>query len=523
MALISSTNLLTLHGVSKWETAYLRTGPSKRYNDNYKSRRPVIPALELFNGLSKHDPGPETLPTTSECAVHLEMLEVFHALRHEVIQSKELDVAFGIAPNIRTVYRKTWRNREYVVVPQNIKDEGFEARRNAKWGYFLSIAAARFHDWIEIVDKRLNDAESGFPLPVPELLLLPPLDVLVIWHAFLLNCDDFKDYCNTRNLNHIQAIVFPWADIHAAINSNTWKYTLPAEHRTWLHTAEIHPNLVEALATSGKAKGPVLDLLSSFPDDQQSIKPNHTNSNPVLELLSSFSDYLQITRPKTTDSKSVQDLLSSFPDYLQAIKPKSTDSSSSSTPFLNTIKKAHLAQEQNKALVDNVKRQCVFVDKMHAHRWIRSPAVQGTLRRAVDRYDKFLHLFRLYPHQFLVPTLDVDLAWHTHQCSAENYRTFVTGRVGWFINHEDKIGRGTLDGGFTSAEELYRLRFGERYQVCLCWSCEAILSAVEGLEDEDEIEPPVAELAGRIEKEIHFYREVESARRLGRVIPGWHH
>lgn len=182
-------------------------------------------------------------------------------------------------------------------------------------------------------------------------------------------------------------------------------------------------------------------------------------------------------------------------------------------------------QDLNTPLVENVERQCVFVDKMHAHRWIRSPAVNGTLRRAIDRYDDFLHLFRLYPNKFLVPTLDIDLVWHTHQCSAAKYRTFVTERVGRFINHEDKIGRGTLDDGFTNAEQWYRLQYGKQYQVCLCWSCEAILSAVEELDEDvlDDPDPQIGDLVTDVERKVHYYREMEIARRLGREMPIWNH
>lgn len=187
-----------------------------------------------------------------------------------------------------------------------------------------------------------------------------------------------------------------------------------------------------------------------------------------------------------------------------------------SNAFARTIKAARYSQGHNESIVENVQRQCVFVDKMHANRWIRSPAVEGTLRRAVDRYDKFLHLFRLYPHNFLVPTLDVDLVWHTHQCNAEEYRRFVTERVGRFINHEDKIGRDTLDSGFVNADGWYRLHFGEQYQVCLCWSCEAIQSAVEKLDEEalNNVDPYVEQLAEAVESEVDFYRQAEVGRRV---------
>ena len=60
-------------------------------------------------------------------------------------------------------------------------------------------------------------------------------------------------------------------------------------------------------------------------------------------------------------------------------------------------------------LRDAVIRQSKFVDKMHDYLWIRSSALDGTLRRAIDRYDKFLKLYKLYPTTMFVPALDIEL------------------------------------------------------------------------------------------------------------------
>ncbi|KAL3455716.1 hypothetical protein BJX64DRAFT_271808 [Aspergillus heterothallicus] len=485
MALASPSNLLSLHAEGARVTRNLAFAKSNRYKYGAGAKAIPIPHPGLFTGLSEDKPGPKALPTVAECAVHLEMLQAFHTLRQEVIHSKALDRVFNILPEVRTVYRKQWSatrpqtNRKYTIESRTIKDSSFASRRNKKWTYFLQIAAERFHQWIRVVNKSLGDhLEQGAELP--RYLLLPPLDVLMFWHAYLLNCDDFKAYCSVQKLDHVQSIVFPWADIHDAINHDTWSYRLPTEQTAWLRkSGNIDGNLIDALSNTTHGST----------DDR---------TNLVGQLLRKFDKTLKKARIETYHE-----------------------------PFFQTISKARARKAQNTALIANVERQVIFVDKMHGHRWIRSPAVEGTLRRAVDRYDKFLHLFRLYPDNFLVPTLDVDLVWHTHQCSAENYREFVTERVGKFINHDDKIGRGTLDNGFTSAEEWYRLTYGEQYQVCLCWSCEAILSAVETLDDDalasHEITPPLSEMSRNIEREIHYYREVETSRRLRKSTPIWDH
>jgi hypothetical protein len=51
----------------------------------------------------------------------------------------------------------------------------------------------------------------------------------------------------------------------------------------------------------------------------------------------------------------------------------------------------------------------------------------------VDKLDgSFLDLMASSPASFFVPTLDIDLAWHTHQLMAKDYRSACivhTGRV----------------------------------------------------------------------------------------------
>jgi hypothetical protein len=164
-------------------------------------------------------------------------------------------------------------------------------------------------------------------------------------------------------------------------------------------------------------------------------------------------------------------------------------------------------------LVDAVQRQASFVDKMEKQLWIRSPAVEGTLRRAIDRYGKFLKLFKLYPKTMLVPTLDIDLVWHTHQCSPSRYDVGMVKMVGRLIGHDDKLGEGILNSGFTRTKDLYRIRFGQEYQVCNCWDCEALLSAVSS--HSSETQPDNEAIARHVHENVAYHRAVEIARRKG--------
>lgn len=162
-----------------------------------------------------------------------------------------------------------------------------------------------------------------------------------------------------------------------------------------------------------------------------------------------------------------------------------------------------------KDLKDAVLRQTSFVDKMWDKYWIGSPALEGTIRRARNRYTSFLNLFKLYPSTMFVPTLDIDLVWHTHQCSPERYYAVTNELAGKFIKHDDSIVQNKLNTGLKETIRLWRTQFGSEYQVCGCWDCEALQSAIEDSDNK----PDWTAIARRVSKEVTHHRSVEVARR----------
>jgi hypothetical protein len=170
-----------------------------------------------------------------------------------------------------------------------------------------------------------------------------------------------------------------------------------------------------------------------------------------------------------------------------------------------------------------VQRQAAFVDKMQRHLWIRSPALLGTLERAVDRYTKFAKLFKLYPNSLLVPTLDVDLVWHTHQCSASHYQADMEAYTNRYIDHNDKLGDSTLDDGMERTRKLFRIRFGQEYSVCLCWDCQAALSEAKKIKPENMTKDAIQSAVDRVTLLVAFYKNVEDGRRAKKThLPVWH-
>lgn len=131
-------------------------------------------------------------------------------------------------------------------------------------------------------------------------------------------------------------------------------------------------------------------------------------------------------------------------------------------------------------LVGAVVRQGTFVQKMDNIDWLHSPAVLETTLRLVRKYAIFFNIMSSNPGRMAVPTLDVDLAWHTHQLTPSRYfeysmyRTLQDGRYATFIDHDDKVAEVKLSDGFEWTSKMYRkLTDGGIYSECTCWYCEA--------------------------------------------------
>lgn len=118
-----------------------------------------IPPPDLFKTLSfeLNDASPtqgskNDIPTIGECAVHLELLEVFRNLRIQVIQSKELDHVFRLDSN------RLW-----------ISKHRRATQRTKRWHCFVSLAVEKFQVWIRAAEKQLEgDGNNG-------TLILPPV------------------------------------------------------------------------------------------------------------------------------------------------------------------------------------------------------------------------------------------------------------------------------------------------------------------------------------------------------------
>ncbi|KAJ3524928.1 hypothetical protein NM208_g11858 [Fusarium decemcellulare] len=121
-----------------------------------------------------------------------------------------------------------------------------------------------------------------------------------------------------------------------------------------------------------------------------------------------------------------------------------------------------------------VMRQGIFSEKMCKMDWLHSPTARETMGRLCTKYERFMKIMASYERKLVVPTLDVDLAWHTHQLSPLAYYDHTTHVTKKFIRHDDKVEDDKLSDGFEFTSKVYQESYNEPYSECTCWYCESV-------------------------------------------------
>lgn len=131
-----------------------------------------------------------------------------------------------------------------------------------------------------------------------------------------------------------------------------------------------------------------------------------------------------------------------------------------------TLQKVTISKSFSLDLVAASIRQREFTNRIiHECHSIDSPA---ELQNAISRYHKFLRLMCKKSkiagkHTPLVPTLDVDLAWHTHQLFPHSYRDYCLAFVGRPINHDDTVEKNVIEGGLRKTSLAWLKEYNEPY------------------------------------------------------------
>lgn len=93
-------------------------------------------------------------------------------------------------------------------------------------------------------------------------------------------------------------------------------------------------------------------------------------------------------------------------------------------------------------LLQAVERQYIVSTRMlNDVKWL----LPDSIVRGMRNYTQFLTLMKENNQLIAVPTLEIDVSWHTHQLHPLEYRQFTLKYIKRVINHDDTIPQITLD------------------------------------------------------------------------------
>lgn len=443
-------------------------------------------------------------PTLSDSIAHLKLLNAFHKLKQSII------VGVNSIP----------------------KEEKL-------WQCYVTMAVRKFIIFISALKSKFSNDDSSFEQFMNQTL--PSLDVLLVWHAFLLNPRAIYDNFLINDFKSFVEFPFPLYRINEAISNETLIFK-PEPQVQEIFTIFIEDHLTRI----GSNECFRYDAYQPFDPFQINLpimcpichieignRPLTTKNftgiaDKSFRLISKtncccgFADnitYEQLQRRKLVSDSQSNNSMPSINKYFSpdvtkrykkdrtvsivdnnvrsfvkandaslkmlplgsviSLKVKSLNRFSllvlrdyfESNPIYLTVLSASTIPIQED-LVACVIRQERFVRKMVELNWLFSSFIELTIDEAIERYQNFFQLMKVAKHP-VVPTLDIDLIWHTHQLSQSHYFDYSRRTAGYVVDHNDKIEENRLNYSFENTCTLYRKTFKQDYSICLCWYCSA--------------------------------------------------
>jgi len=548
-------------------------------------------------------PSPLELPTATECIAHLKLLHAFARLRHEVGNTEGLYGINSVKIGDEAEGSASDSERNNIHQPSGVHGENglpgtehdskdndqaslAERVREKRWTVFVTKAVDRFEKWWQalatagcscsgfcVLDKpiKMEHFESNGAHSLPSRFPtegngcaeqianhLPPLDVLMVWHTYMLNPRVYLEDCIQTGLHAVWRSGFPWSLLHDCIDNTTFEYTAPVaakeafkrspslpwdalkdpaakaftcpgcKHVSWApytrppataDRANLEAYLTEDTGFAGQAFtekcfkcGLAITheklRVGKFIDDAYQVRvhqrplpgtilnqvgvPQGTVGkkkigthdaffpNRVIEKNHRFGDYKlrsDVARLTILEIKNMFQKVMETKDEVVMVNSEQYKPHLVARESKIAVRKVLSHYWDNSSpfgldLVGATLRQGVFVQKMAKINWIKSPSVMPTMQRLIVKYHRFIRIIANHPKSVAVPTLDVDLAWHTHQLTPSVYYKYSLAEAAKFINHDDKVAEASLSKSFRWTSTVYERKYGQPYSECACWYCE---------------------------------------------------
>ncbi|KAF9771726.1 hypothetical protein IL306_010627 [Fusarium sp. DS 682] len=174
-------------------------------------------------------------PDASHAAVHLALLECFRNLR---VSARALDVEVVQPPSYDAAKNPALSPPEPTQLPES-----------QKWDLLIKLAVTRFTTWWSGIELLLNHANAyshhGGSRAALQLTkdYLPPLDILLVWYALMLDPEAYDAACEAQGVNaaRLKNLCFPWPAIRDVIDMDKMQLELPRSAQKLFHNISSQP------------------------------------------------------------------------------------------------------------------------------------------------------------------------------------------------------------------------------------------------------------------------------------------
>ncbi|QRV82579.1 dammaradiene synthase [Ceratobasidium sp. AG-Ba] len=359
--------------------------------------------------------------------------------------------------------------------------KGPDVRRSADelWAIYLARAVDRFAKW----------AERGIYYSRGEVRKMreeevPPLDVLMAWHAYMLNPRVYyEDGIREKSrLSNIPA--FPIRLVNLILDSNTLLPLNPSpERRNQFELATGEPwvaPLRTTLSDTTMVPCPRCEEKTMtevcWVTDENTGFAQHGFKARCHVCMGVFDRHAMMVRGFCDDVIKARDGLQGkvgAPDLLIAGTLLDWR-----TGELDIVK----AVRNNQVLLKEFLSPALI--KFNRGDWLagsfnysieqvetalrRGLVARGGQQQCITRYCAWLNIMSKFTKGMLVPTLVSDLVWHTHQLKHEAYRAQTLSLFGRFPDHDDKIEENKLSDAYDQTAKYWEEQYGVPYHVCGC-------------------------------------------------------
>ncbi|KIK96103.1 hypothetical protein PAXRUDRAFT_826337 [Paxillus rubicundulus Ve08.2h10] len=447
---------------------------------------------------SQETPGPLVSP--EQVKGYLRLLRAFHNLRITVEDCKD----------------------------HRIPGYAMKMDKDGRWRWFVHLAIDRFEGWVRSL--------QFVPLEKFVTKHLPPLDVWMVWHAYLLSPCWYAEDCERlvilKELRLLNMLVVGSMDIgkivrqkpsssratswhkqtgtpfdpFEAMSKKVYKEMECPRCRTQVYAPSINDDGTGFAQERFSAQCPLPGCRLRITKENLAVakfvrdltEPDGGHQHYIAGSLFAPSGNRDVRqakvikgqlirsaqfagfRPSTSDERLARlDWVKDIKEYvgysLERLKEAISNALNSHPEALvSRILSAYTDGSLFSIdLVGAVLRQCFFTQKMDEIGWIKPGAFSEgdkieILEQSVVRYHAFLDLMTAHSSFMPVPTLDIDLVWHTHQLMANRYGIDCEMYVGRYVNHELSVAESHLSSAFDDTCRAWQTRYQVPYMQCGC-------------------------------------------------------